>query len=462
MAGIGFRLQRLMERENYLSALQGYVHSAFICAGPWLLTMFTMFLLGIMGKTDVDLHHLLTFRATVTYAFAVTLIVFGGMYLSLNRYVSDRLYLKEFTRILPTCNTALVTMLLLQSAVGWALLRPGGEGLSLSWLSFLIFNAVGAVWVLMVFLSALKDYAALTRSFVFGMTLTAVAAFVFGRWLGIQGYFLGFLLGQVSITMMLLDRIYAEFHSTDFWDWRYFTSFVTFRKAVLAGIGYNLAVWADKIVFWCSSQGFAVSDLLRIVPEYENPMFLAYMTTLPGMMIFLVHTETDFYVAYRRFYQTIMGRGSRAAIAETKSSMIEALRRGMSMLLINQGLMTALVMLFAMPITAAFGMTPSMAPVFRIGVLGAFMQLLFLSLLIVILYFDFQGTAAFLALLYCVANAALTAYTITLGSEWYGYGYFVAGVIAAAAAYFLLDARLAKLEYYTFALQPVVAPKADD
>ena len=42
MAGIGFALRTLVERDDLSARLQGYGHAAIVAAGPWLFTVLAL------------------------------------------------------------------------------------------------------------------------------------------------------------------------------------------------------------------------------------------------------------------------------------------------------------------------------------------------------------------------------------------------------------------------------------
>ena len=64
---------------------------------------------------------------------------------------------------------------------------------------------------------------------------------------------------------------------------------------VAVGLLYNLGIWADKFMFWFfppTSQ--PIIGALRASLIYDLPVFLSYLSIIPGMAVFLVRIETDF------------------------------------------------------------------------------------------------------------------------------------------------------------------------
>ena len=76
------------------------------------------------------------------------------------------------------------------------------------------------------------------------------------------------------------------------------------------GLLYNLAIWIDKIVFWFAADtGMNVIGPLRASVIYDMPVFLAYLSIIPGMAVFLVRFETDFVEWYDKFYNAVREGG---------------------------------------------------------------------------------------------------------------------------------------------------------
>jgi hypothetical protein len=80
---------------------------------------------------------------------------------------------------------------------------------------------------------------------------------------------------------------------------------------VLTGFLYNLGIWADKLMFWAypdTSQ--VIIGGLRASLIYDIPVFLSYLSIIPGMAVFLVRIETDFVEYYDKFFTAVRQGGS--------------------------------------------------------------------------------------------------------------------------------------------------------
>src|SRR6201996_1753088 len=97
MAGIGFVLRRLYQKNN-LSGLAGAcLHSAFASAGPWLFTVLALTLTAALGKALVGNDVLFDFRVILIYNFSFSLVISGPIFMIVTRYLSDSLYRRDVT-----------------------------------------------------------------------------------------------------------------------------------------------------------------------------------------------------------------------------------------------------------------------------------------------------------------------------------------------------------------------------
>src|SRR5437879_1321852 len=49
MAGIGFELKRAVHEASYIGTLRGYFYAGVISSGPWLMSVFSLALIGVIS-----------------------------------------------------------------------------------------------------------------------------------------------------------------------------------------------------------------------------------------------------------------------------------------------------------------------------------------------------------------------------------------------------------------------------
>ncbi|MDD5218066.1 MAG: exopolysaccharide Pel transporter PelG [Candidatus Omnitrophica bacterium] len=455
MAGIGFNLQKVLEGDTFLDSVKAHFYSALICAGPWLLSIITLFSLGYFMPRNIDNYEIILFRAVIIYIFAFSLITVGIFHFPVTRYLADKLYSKEQEELIPVFNTTSLFVLVLQCVIGSAFFYMTEMPLNLKLLAILIYQTVSMLWLLMIFLTALRDYQAIVGAYLAGSLITVISSLALGRWLGLEGYFLGYLIGHLVIVILWAARIFIEFDSGGFFDQDFMGFLKQHRRLILIGFFYNTAIWIDKIVFWYSSNATEVTSHLRVFPPYDSAVFFAYLTIIPSLAIFLLRVETDFYKQYRRYYSAILEKDDYNSICQVRKNMTKQIRQSAGVLIRYQGILSLLIITFAPKFAELLGIPFVQIPIFRMAVVGAFLHSLLLMILILILYFDFQNLALMVSAVFLVTNGLFALITSNMELIYFGYGYLVASLVSLMVAYYSLDFMLGRLEFLTFASQPV-------
>ena len=89
MAGIGFELKKILDRQSFLSDLTAYMYAAMVSSGPWLMSILSLAVLGVYHNSQPrHIHHEL-FQATVVYTYAFSLILVGVVQVVATRFMAD-------------------------------------------------------------------------------------------------------------------------------------------------------------------------------------------------------------------------------------------------------------------------------------------------------------------------------------------------------------------------------------
>jgi len=95
MAGIGFELNKLLKKNSFLMDIVSIFYSANVSAGPWIMCSLTLFLLIVLLPRNETLF----FTSAVVYSFIFSTLLFGGVSISVTRYLADLIYRKEFSQM---------------------------------------------------------------------------------------------------------------------------------------------------------------------------------------------------------------------------------------------------------------------------------------------------------------------------------------------------------------------------
>lgn len=228
-----------------------------------------------------------------------------------------------------------------------------------------------------------------------------------------------------------------------------------YRALLWTGLFYNLAIWLDKAIFWYSpSTSQHVIGPLRASSIYDFPIFLAYLSIIPGMAAFLVRIETDFVEYYNRFYDAIRDGGSLDQIETLRNEMVFTIRQGLAEIIKIQGLAVLVAFMLGDKVFKLLGISPLYLPLLYIDVVAAGLQVALLAILnIFFFYLDKRREVLLVTGLFVLSNGVLTGLSIWAGPSWYGMGFACALLIVVVVAMVILNARLDKLEYETFMLQ---------
>ena len=171
-----------------------------------------------------------------------------------------------------------------------------------------------------------------------------------------------------------------------------FLSRRSYLSLALTGFFYNLGVWVDKFAFWANP---LVSDPvigpLRASIIYDIPIFLAYLSIVPGMAVFLVRVETDFAESYDAFYHAVRSGDSLVNIQRLKGTLSSAARQGMGDIFKVQGVTLLLLFLVGPRILDVMGISPLYRQLFFVDLAGVGTQVLMLAVFNVLFYLDQRG-----------------------------------------------------------------------
>jgi uncharacterized membrane protein len=456
MAGIGFELRRLLSRNTLGGTLTAYAYAGMIGSGPWVLSIIGILLVGLLASGIVVPPSLVTqFQTTVTYLIASSLILTGGLQLAFTRYVSDRLFEKRDELVLPNLHGVLGVVLGAAAALATLAMAFLFEQVSFGYRLLVVaaFTTLCGVWVLAVLLSGLKRYKAIVLLFAVGYGLVVALAYPLARF-GLEGLLAAFVTGQLVLLggmWVVVAQTYPSHRSVSY-HWLHRRTF--YPSLLVAGSLYNLAVWADKFLFWVNPvTSEPVVGPLRGSIIYDLPVFLAYLSIVPGMAVFLVRIETDFAEYYERFFNAVREGASLEFIQDMHDEMVYAVRQGLGEIAKIQSIAVLATFVAGPTLLAALGISALYLPLLQVQVVGASLQVMLLAVLNVLFYLDRRRIVVALTMIFLVANTLFTAMTLKLGAPFYGYGFTVALLLTVALGLVFLDRKLDRIEYETFMFQ---------
>lgn len=455
MAGIGFELRRILDRDSYAATLQAYVYAGLISAGPWVLSILSVLIVGVLSLSAVIPEtNVVQFLVSITYLMAASLTLTGGLQLIFTRFVSDRLFDAQDELLTPNLFglLALVTAI---AFIGSGLFFWGyfpGESIAYQLLMTTTFVVLCDLWLVVIFLSGMKAYNRILLIMFLGY-LTMVVASAFLRHHDKEGLLLGFLLGHALLLYCFVIEIIRQFPIKRWFAFDFLNRELIFISLFFTGLLYYSAIWVDKLLFWLNPlTSEAIVGPLRASAIYDIPIFLAYLTIIPGMAVFLVRIETDFAENYDRLYNAVRKGEALDHVYFLKDQMGASIRQGVLEIFKVQGITVMLFFLWAEDILKLLGISLNYLPLLFVDVVGVSVQMVLMSLLNVFFYLDRRDTVLLLTAVFFFSNVLLTMLTQMAGPTFFGYGFVGATIISTFLAILILNRVVRDLEYETFML----------
>ena len=456
MAGIGFEIRKILNRDSYFALVRAYTYAGLISSGPWVLSILGLVAIALLA-VNINMPTMLItqFQVSVTYLTMASLILTGFMQLSFTRWVSDQLYKKETEPIAPNFGGVLLLVNVVAGTLALVLVFVSFQEESVIYRALMVagFVTMCDIWIATIFMSGLKLYKTVVVLFGGGYAISVLLALLL-RGYGLEGLLAGYVLGQFMMLMGMIFIILRSFPAERLIAFDCFKPGAMYTSLMAVGVLFNFAIWADKIVFWIAdSTSNQVIGPLRASVIYDMPVFLAYLGIIPGMAVFLVRFETDFVDWYDRFYNAVRGGGSLEEIARMRDAMVSAVRQGLFDIIKIQTLSVLLLIVFAPTIFTKLGISQLYLPLFYVDAVGASLQVALLAVMNVFFYLDKRREVLMTVIVLSILNVTLSVLSLRLGVTFYGYGFALAMLITVVMALVTLEYKLGRLEYETFMLQ---------
>ncbi|MEW9900730.1 exopolysaccharide Pel transporter PelG [Chitinivorax sp. PXF-14] len=456
MAGIGFEIRKLLKKESYFGLIQAYTYAGIIGAGPWILSILGVQAIGFLSLAIVVPTFLITqFQVSVTHMIAASLILTGILQLAFTRYISDRLFEKRDDTVLPNFIGALFAVMVAAGAIGLAAAVFLFDGLGVVYRLLMLsgFIILSMIWIATIFLSGMKQYKQILWLFLVGYSISVLAAVVL-RQFGLEGLLLGFVLGQFVLLTGMMVFTLRTYPSNRFIEFDFIKPGRMYLSLMGVGFLYNFGVWIDKYMFWYTAgAGQQIIGPLNASLIYDLPIFLAYLSIIPGMAVFLVRMETDFVEYYDKFYDAVREGGSLEQIEQLRDEMVHTIRQGIFEIVKIQTIAVLVTFVAAPALLRLLGASQLYQSLLYIDVVSASTQVVLLGLLNVFFYLDKRRIVLLLTGIFVLLNIGLTALSLHWGPAYYGYGFALAVLITVLTGMAFLDRKLQTLEYETFMLQ---------
>lgn len=455
MAGIGFELRKYLKDDTFTGSAKAYGFAGLISAGPWVLSILGVMLIGIvavsMSLIDDEVRQ---FTTSVTWLMGASLILTGLLQLMFTRFVADRLYEDQIEIINSNLFGALLLSVLASVVVGGVLAFTLFEE-SLAYEVLMIANlaALSAVWIAVIFVAGLRRFKIILWTFAIAYAVTVAMSLAFMSQ-GLEGLLLGLFIGHVLLVFMMVGAIVPEYPVVGKVRWDFLSLPKIHPILIWVGLFYNLGIWIDKVIFWLhpDTSEFVIGPL-RTSIIYDLPIFLAYLSIIPGMAVFLLTIETEFAEAYEGFFAAVRGNASLQEIEQLGNAMVVAVREGLFQIVRVQGVTVLLLYVLGPSIVKWLELPEKFVHLYYVDLVGVAAQVLMLAVLNVAFYLDKLKEALTLTVFMFVSNALFTWLSIQWGPVYFGYGFGVSMALTALLGVVMVGRELDNIEFHTFMRQ---------
>ena len=456
MAGIGFELRRALKEDRLLSLAKVYGYSALLSSGPWVISIIAIILVGFInialtgdGANGVQDQILITYAVIL----ASSMIVTGIIQLPFTRYVANMIFANREDEVLPayfgTLMMVWVVEVFLCIPFFFIIFKDQSTFFIVTAIS--TFLALSGVWISNILAASLKYYQAVVVAYAVAYGLIIVLSLFYGDTL--EHLIFIFFLGNAILLVILMMLIIKTYESSKLISIDFFRDKNFYWTLGFAGLFYNLGVWIDKFIFWYHPlTGQGVLGELNASVVYDMPIFIAYLSILPGMAIFFFRLEADFAEKYDLFFDAVRNGGTLEMIRKYRNEMSEIVRHSIREVIIIQGIMNVILFMSAPSLFSLLNIPQLYLGLFYIVTVGAHLQLGFMSVMAILYYLDRKRIAMWLAILFFALNGLLTFISIYMGPAMFGYGYAVSLLIVFTISMIVVKNELRELDYETFML----------
>jgi uncharacterized membrane protein len=367
-----------------LNPLRRIAGALIVVAGPWILAIVTLILIGRAAQPWLGAEALEDMRLAVVYAFMLAPLIATPVGIVAARTITDSPAPPEESAVgalmLMSCCLSGIMAQALAIAVA-LVLRLSDPALVLAFV--MLTSSSAMMWTAFVVLGACRARRRLILAFFAGM-VTAVLLSVLTVstsqtsadlvWCFTAGIALSLGLCFAPIRLAGLDigtllRAWGLMQDTSQRTW----------PLALGAVFAIAGVWADKWVAWGGPSGMTSTAGFLHSPSYDSALFLAHLSAVPGLAALALQLEAPLREAMARFRAALL-RGASLDEAERAgealgATILTGIRRSMTAQL---GLSAVFVLTAPIAATMA-GLRLDQFLILRTGIAGTFLHALFLA-----------------------------------------------------------------------------------
>lgn len=446
MAGIGWKLQRMIDRGSLAGTIGAYLTGVAVTSAPWLLTTAVLTSLRLSARHAGDDFALIERFLTIVYA--VTVVLSAPIHVVVSRYTADRLYDHHVEKIGAPLRRATAVTVAGFAIVGAVIVAFLQLPLRLAVVGAPLTAIIGTQWLMLSVGGGMTSPIVVLRAFVIGAPLSLLGALALAGVPKLEGvgYLYGFAAGQLVTLCVLIHGVARAIPGRADESSRLWPAFTEYRLLALSALAYYVSIWADKLIVYLVMGGDAAAFYAAIAA-------VAWFSVIPAFAWIYVQIETAFYRRFRAFYADLETGAPLRQLRQGAEAISEEARRILRGAALVQAAASAFAIVAAPTLVRAVGLSPDATPLFRLAAVGAALQVITLLEVLLLYYFDLRRDALLVSTGLLAGEAALTLAAWAVGSPPV-LGYLFACAITAGLGFLLVRRRLGTLVLDTFQSQP--------
>ncbi len=457
MAGIGFNLIKALEKNSFVGLFQAYGLTTMIGSGPGLIILIalsTLCFFTLFSIPDPKLSK--EFLSAVVYLYSGSMIFSSLLQYLIVRFSADMEYIKRFDKIVPNIIGVSFIQMVASTCVSTPIVCYFFKAYDplLKILLIASFDVLSLTWVCSTILTEFKAYYRIAWGFIlaYGVLLDVHYFFDISHD-SLNFLLIEFLLAQCILLTSLLYIIISSQPTKTLIGFEFFKKTNRHYALMFSNFFYCLGFWVDKYLFWFNPDtGLESLAPLKLSPIYDLPMFIAILTMIPGVSVFMLRLETEFAMQYPTVMDAIFQQRTLAEINVLCNQLVKSGQRAIYSLIKGQAMIIIILVLSASYIFKNFNILPIYLPLLFILVLAAGLQIILWSLLNLLYYMTLYKHAFYISFLFATSNCIFTYASLQMGPLYYGYGIGLSLLITIIFAVVLLNKDFKNIQYNTFML----------
>ena len=463
MAGIGFELKKLFRRKGFFAGAYAYGYAGVICCGPMILGIILLLGVSFLAKASgASMHERELLNGMITTTLLAGLTVSSFLSLLVTRYIADMLYEQKPECVMPSFWGATGILLTAGCILYGIFLCFAGIPLLYCIACFLLFGEIVIVWTEISYLTAVKDYQGIFRTF--GIALLAGflcgAIFVFVFHLPVVASLMTAMVVSYGVMAVhyytLLQQFFptGEGSSLAFLHWG-----DTYPTLAWNGLFTNIGLFTHLIILWASDYGIQIQGLFYHCPDYDIAAVFAFLSILITTVNYVVSVEVHFYPKYRDYYALFNDKGTIVDIDLAGRDMCDTLSRELHYAAMRQLFCTILFLVFGSVLLKKFslGFTDEALGIFRVLCIGYGLYAIANMLMLSLLYFCDNKGSFFASGTFAIGTILGTIASFALPSYWRGIGFGIGALAYLVVAWLRVEYFMQSLPYHLLSRQPMIA-----